>query len=144
MHDVVTPLRDQLDAGRLEVAGPAVVDGHELLVLRPAVELPAPTGTPDDDLAAAADALGHQQEVYVDPVTLLPVRLVESSVGVGIDTETGVIDTVPGGSATTTTDIEILARTAENLTLLVPPVPAGYTRVDQLALDEVRTAGCVA
>jgi hypothetical protein len=144
MHDVVTPVRDQLAGGRLEVEGPAVVDGRELLVLRTVVELPGPTGNPDDDLAAATEALGHQQEVYVDPVTLLPVRLVETSVGVGIDPDTGVVDTVPGGSATTTTDVEILPRTPENLALLVPPVPAGSTRVDQLALDEVRAAGCVA
>jgi hypothetical protein len=49
----------------------------------------------------------------------------------------------PSRSATTTTDIEILPRTPENLGLLVPPVPAGYALVDQLALDEVRAAGCV-
>jgi len=142
VNDLVTPLRDGLAGGRFEVDGTEVVDGRELIRLRPVVDLPTPSGNPEDDAAEATAALGIQQVVYVDPATHLPVRLVESHPGVQFDAETGTIATLPGGPSTTT-DIEILPRTAGNLALLVPPVPAGYTQVDQLAQDEVRASGCV-
>jgi hypothetical protein len=78
----------------------------------------------DIDAEAADPALHEGGIIYVDPATNLPVHLGQAGSGEG-------------------KDIEYLPRTAENLALLVPPVPDGYTAVDQLALDEVRAAGCV-
>jgi hypothetical protein len=124
--DTLTPLRDALAGGRVRVSGPMAVDGRELLRLDPVAEIPAAAGDPELDAAnqAAAETEAARGVVYVDPATQLPVR-----------TET---EPASGGST-----IEYLPRSPENLALLVPPVPAGYTQVDQLAHDDVRVAGCV-
>ena len=120
--DTITPLRAALASGRFRVSGPAVVDGRDLLRLDPVIETSAATGDPERDAADQAAAEAAREVIYIDPATQLPVR----------------IEAGPTNGST----IEYLPRTPENLTLLVPPVPAGYTRVDELTHDDVRTAGC--
>jgi hypothetical protein len=141
MADAVTPMRDALAAGQFQLTGPATVDGRELLRLDPTIDLPEPTGDPDRDTAELAAAYARMQIVYVDPTTQLPVRIEPAVSGVGTEAD-GTHTTVPAepGSGQT---VELLPRTADDLALLVPPIPAGYTRVDHPALDEVRLAGCV-
>jgi hypothetical protein len=120
--DTITPLRDALAGGQYRVSGPAVVEGRELLRLDPVIETPAATGDPERDAAERAAEEAARKVVYIDPATQLPVR----------------IEVGPTNGST----IEYLPRSPENLTLLVPPVPAGYTQVDEIAQDDVRTAGC--
>lgn len=115
-----------LGAGAWVMDGTEVVDGRALLRLvlfDPAME--EATGTISehaDDQAAEATAVGSGEVMYVDPETHLPVLH------------------VAGGSRT---EIELLPRTAENLGLVVPPVPDGFARVETPALDDQRIAhGC--
>lgn len=119
----LTPLRDALAGGQLRVSGPVAVDGRELLRLDSVVETPADTGDPERDAANQAAAEAAREVVYVDPASQLPVR----------------IETDPASGST----VEYLPRSPDNLARLVPPVPAGYTQVDRLAHDDVRTAGCI-
>jgi hypothetical protein len=93
------------------------------------------------DAEVASAAATGASIVYVDPATDLPVRIEDQNVSASIDTD-GVLTTRPEGPSTNTY-LDYLPRTPGNLELLVPPVPAGYAQVDQLALDEVRAAGCV-
>jgi hypothetical protein len=138
--DVVSPLSEELAAGAFTVDGTVTVDGRELLRLVP-VEVPLETtGDPVDDDELMAVATIGTQIVYVDPATYLPVRIEDQRASASPE------DGVPtsGSSApSSNTYLEFLPRTPANLELLVPPVPAGYTQVDQLALDEERAAGCV-
>ncbi|HEV7761838.1 MAG TPA: hypothetical protein VGO78_22680, partial [Acidimicrobiales bacterium] len=139
--DVVSPLVEELAAGTLVVDGTVTVEGHELLRLVSVVEPPEPTGDPINDAELLAMATADAHTVYVDTATYLPVRIEDPNVSTSID-EDGVVTTVPEGPSTNTY-LDYLPRTPGNLELLVPPVPAGYTQVAQLALDEVRAAGCV-
>jgi hypothetical protein len=96
-------LRDEVAAGIWVADGTEVVDGRELIRLRL---------DPDADIPSSSG-----QTAYVDPDTYLPVE-VRGDVG---------------GPDESILRYEYLPRTAANLALLSPPVPAGYTKVDALA-----------
>ena len=107
-------IRDQLADGTLVASGTEVVDGRELIRLLQ----PVPEGMPEDTDAA----------VYVDPDTYRPLlqRI------------------YPGTEYETIVTIEYLPRTPENLSLLVPTVPAGFTQVAAPhEKDELDSAGCL-
>jgi hypothetical protein len=97
-------IQDRIATGHLVVEGTEVVDGRELIRLH-------------DDFAADLDpGFAAEQTYYVDPDTYLPVEI-RSAMG------------TPDENVLT---VEYLPRTAANLELLIPPVPAGYTEVAQL------------
>jgi hypothetical protein len=98
-------VQEEIAAGHLAVDGTEVIDGQELIRLRDVATAELP-----EDFAV-------DQFVYVDPDTYLPVQL-RSDVG---------------GPDENVATFEYLPRTAANLELLVPPVPAGYTEVSDLA-----------
>jgi hypothetical protein len=152
--DAVTPIRDQLAAGGYVVDGTVTVDGRQLIRVAAGAQ-PEDTvvdfgevtdpGERSKVLSNESVEMLHlltQPVVYVDPATYLPVTIVQQDGHVSADLDDGRIDVVRTGPADEQ-QVEFLPRTAESLALLVPPVPAGYTLVDQLALDEVRAAGCV-
>jgi hypothetical protein len=111
-------IRNRLADGRLVEDGTQTVDGRELIRLR---DVP-----PEDDgfnyTGPAEDTV-----VLVDPDTYRPISLRSYP-----DSEHEYVQT-----------FEYLPRTEENLALLSPPVPEGFTQVDALPGDAERSAaGC--
>jgi hypothetical protein len=99
---------DELKADHFVPDGTEIVDGRELIRLR-AVDSQQRSERPIEERQPVHD----DRVAYVDPVTLLPVRIDSASVQIS-------------------TTIEYLPRTAESLALLVPPIPAGTVEVDEL------------
>jgi hypothetical protein len=94
--------------------GKLVEDGTEVVDGRELIRLVQPPG-------------GADSVYLVDPETYRPVRLTS----------------YPGGEAEYTMTFEYLPRTPENLAVLSPPVPEGFTRADVLPDDGDRhDAGC--
>jgi hypothetical protein len=111
-------IRDGLATGRLVEDGTETDDGRELIRLR---EVP-----PEDDgfnyTGPAEDTV-----VLVDPDTYRPISLRR----------------YPDSDAEYVQTFEYLPRTEENLALLSPPVPDGFTQVDSLPGGAERlAAGC--
>jgi hypothetical protein len=103
-------IRDRLADGTLVADGTEVVDGQDLIRL-----VEATPASPSRDII-----------YYVDPDTYRPV-LVRLS-----PTEADPGDDVPSIQPETIR-FAYLSRTAENLALLAPPIPDGYTRVTDTA-----------
>jgi hypothetical protein len=150
MFDVLTPLRVDLAEGEWVVDGPVDVDGRTLVkmtyvVVSPGdmhIDPPETDGEPNtaaeqESAAAALEAIqeavetdlrAQQQTLYVDPDTDLPALVVQ-----GEHQDLGQAQ-----------ELDYLPRTAENLQVLVPPVPDGYEQVDELVRGDVREQmGCV-
>jgi hypothetical protein len=113
-----------LSSGWLRLDGTEVVDGRELLRFVEDTEaMSADLGAGLGESQETVTMAGSGDVTYVDPETNLPVL-------------------IRHGDRSTTT-IEYLPRTPENLALLVPPIPEGFTRVDAPATDdEVAALGC--
>jgi hypothetical protein len=95
-------LRAAVTAGSMTEAGPAVVDGQRAIQL---VQGSAKTGEID---------------MWVDPVTYLPIRTIETAPGESPASDRAIRD-----------DYKWLPETAANLSLLTPAgaIPAGFTQV---------------
>jgi hypothetical protein len=102
--DTPADISDRLERGDLVQDGTETVDGRELLRLR------------DVAVANLPDDFAVEQFVLVDPDTYRPVQ----------------INADRGGPEELVMTFEYLPRTAENLAQLSPPVPDGFTRVDEL------------
>ena len=99
-------IRQDLDRGVLVEDGREVIDGRDTIRLR---------------------RTDHDERMWLDEATLLPVRTAGTWAG--------------GGDYSTTH--EFLPRTDETRQLVVPPVPEGFTKVDQVRGDgAARDAGC--
>lgn len=110
---------DALAAGELAEDGTEVVDGREL------VRLVGTTGE------TTGDELAMTREVLVDPATDRPVMEREWAPDAPAD----------GGYDETVYDY--LPRSAENLALVVPAIPDGYTQVAYAAAwDDLEAGGC--
>jgi hypothetical protein len=104
--DGIRQLRDDVARGELVEDGTEVVDGRELIrLIRPDVEA-------GEDIAT----------MLVDPDTYLPVRA-RGTIRHG------------GLGETFSQTYEFLPRTPENLALVSPPVPEGFTQVDPAGGD---------
>jgi hypothetical protein len=103
--DGIRQLRDALAAGRWVEDGTEVVDGRELI-----------------RLIRAEGESGAGDVMLVDPDSYLPIRL-RGTIAHG------------GFGETFSQTYEYLPRTPENLALLRPPVPDGFTQVDQFTND---------
>lgn len=111
-------IRVNLTNGRLVEDGTETVDGRELIRLR---QVP-----PEDD-GFEYEGPAEDTVVLIDPETYRPVSL----------------RSYPGSDAEYVQTFEYLPRTEQNLALLSPPVPDGFTQVDALPGDAERaTAGC--
>jgi hypothetical protein len=111
-------IRESLAGGRLVEDGTETVDGRELIRLRAV--------PPEDD---GFDYTGPAEDtvVLVDPDTYRPISL----------------RSYPDSDFEYVQTFDYLPRTAQNLALLSPPVPDGFTQVDSLPGDaERRAAGC--
>ncbi len=95
-------LRDAINAGSMTDAGPAEVDGQRAIHL---VQGSPKTGEID---------------MWVDPVTYLPIRTIETAPGESVASDRAIRD-----------DYKWLPDTAANLSLLTPAgaIPAGFTQV---------------
>jgi hypothetical protein len=103
----IRQLRDYVAAGELVEDGTEVVDGRELIrVIRPDVEA-------GEDIVI----------MLVDPDTFLPVRA-RGTIRHG------------GRGETYSQTYEFLPRTPENLALVSPPIPDGFTQVDPGPVSE--------
>jgi hypothetical protein len=103
-------VRDLLEDGWLVADGTEVVEGRELIALR----FEFPDDLSDADVQPPVIRMSGPM-LYVDPDTYLPVESRFDGEG-------------PGESAVR---FEYLPRTEENLRLLSPPVPEGYSEVDE-------------
>jgi hypothetical protein len=114
-------IRDDIERGHLHADGTEMYEGRELL------RFEYETITYDDSDLLGVSVPTYTPEprwVLVDPETYRPVYQADPD-----------IDRM--------STIEYLPRTAENLALLQPPVPAGFEKVDELRGDGERAdAGC--
>ena len=95
-------LRDAIKAGSMTDVGPAEVDGQ------PAIQL------------VQGSTKTGEIDMWVDPVTYLPIRTIETAPGESVASDQAIRD-----------DYKWLPDTAANLSLLTPAgaVPAGFTQV---------------
>jgi hypothetical protein len=108
-------IRQSVDADMLVADGTQVVDGRELLRLRY-----APTGGERPDTT-----------ILVDPDTYRPVLQIDGPQDI---TD---VNGVAHHFSRRVTRFEYLPRTAENLALLSPPIPDGFTEVSSEELQQV-------
>jgi hypothetical protein len=118
--------------------GTQVVDGRELLRFREMLS---------DVNANPPPGPGGDQETTTPQPSVTGPAPEDEVLGIAlIDPETDRLVTYtgyPGSEAEYTMTLEYLPRTPENLALLVPPVPEGFTQVDALRSDGDRAAaGC--
>ncbi|HEX7131555.1 MAG TPA: hypothetical protein VF228_03225 [Iamia sp.] len=130
MSSELRGLADQLDRGSAVIDGTDVVDGREMLVVRPVssrFEIDPETGEPIEPPTPDTTILPYNA-VYVDAETSHPVVL-----------EPGPVSNPEMFPAIT---YQLRPRDGAALELLVAAAPAGYARVDAVPTDEERAAVC--